>query len=72
MNKSDKLRLGVNIDHVATIRNARGGQHLKPLRAAEIAAAAGDGIAHLREDRHHISDRDIELLSKTLENPAQP
>lgn len=71
MNKSDKLRLGVNIDHVATIRNARGGQHPEPLRAAEIAAAAGaDGItAHLREDRRHISDRDIELLSKTLEIP---
>ena len=56
------LRLGVNIDHVATIRNARGGAHPEPLRAAEAAIAAGaDGItAHLREDRRHISDTDIE------------
>ncbi len=62
--KSPHLRLGVNIDHVATIRNARGGDHPDPLRAAEIAAAAGaDGItAHLREDRRHIGDRDIERL----------
>ncbi len=59
-----RLRLGVNIDHVATIRNARGGDHPDPLRAAEIAAGAGaDGItAHLREDRRHIGDRDIERL----------
>jgi pyridoxine 5-phosphate synthase len=61
-----RLRLGVNIDHVATIRNARGGDHPDPLRAAEIAAAAGaDGItAHLREDRRHIGDRDIERLRR--------
>jgi len=63
------LRLGVNIDHVATIRNARGGMHPDPLRAAEIAVKAGaDGItAHLREDRRHISDRDIDVLSQ--DNP---
>lgn len=56
-----KLRLGVNIDHVATIRNARGGDHPDPVRAAEIVAACGgDGItAHLREDRRHIRDGDI-------------
>ncbi len=59
-----KLRLGVNIDHVATIRNARGGQHPDPARAAVMAAEAGaDGItAHLREDRRHITDADIERL----------
>ncbi len=60
----DRLRLGVNIDHVATIRNARGGLHPDPIRAAEIAQAAGaDGItAHLREDRRHIMDEDIARL----------
>ncbi len=65
------LRLGVNIDHVATIRNARGGDHPDPLRAAAIAAAAGaDGItAHLREDRRHIGDRDIERLRHTISLP---
>lgn len=59
------LRLGVNIDHVATIRNARGGLHPDPLRAAEMAAAAGaDGITvHLREDRRHITDADLDRLS---------
>jgi len=59
-----KLRLGVNIDHVATIRNARGGVHPDPLRAARAAASAGaDGItAHLREDRRHITDGDIDRL----------
>ncbi len=66
-----KLRLGVNIDHVATIRNARGGDHPDPLRAAEIAEAAGaDGItAHLREDRRHIGDRDIERLRASISLP---
>jgi pyridoxine 5-phosphate synthase len=66
-----KLRLGVNIDHVATVRQARGGTHPSPLRAATIAAAAGaDGItAHLREDRRHISDRDIEELRLELRIP---
>ena len=58
------LRLGVNIDHVATIRNARGGRHPDPVRAAKLAIEAGaDGItAHLREDRRHISDDDIARL----------
>lgn len=65
------LRLGVNIDHVATIRNARGGVHPDPLRAAQIAEAAGaDGItAHLREDRRHISDGDITRLAHELSIP---
>ncbi|GAB4140090.1 MAG: pyridoxine 5'-phosphate synthase [Sphingomonadales bacterium] len=64
-------RLGVNIDHVATIRNARGGLHPDPVRAAKIAAAAGaDGItAHLREDRRHISDHDIARLAREIELP---
>ena len=59
------LRLGVNIDHVATIRNARGETYPEPVRAAEAAIAAGaDGVtAHLREDRRHISDADIDELS---------
>jgi pyridoxine 5-phosphate synthase len=65
------LRLGVNIDHVATIRNARGGRHPDPVRAAHLAASAGaDGItAHLREDRRHISDRDIERLANEIQLP---
>ncbi len=65
------LRLGVNIDHVATIRNARGGGHPDPLRAALAAAQAGaDGItAHLREDRRHISDEDIDRLVGELSLP---
>ena len=65
------LRLGVNIDHVATIRNARGGRHPDPVRAARVAAQAGaDGItAHLREDRRHISDHDIERLSREIDLP---
>jgi len=65
------LRLGVNIDHVATIRNARGGRHPDPVRAAHLAAAAGaDGItAHLREDRRHIADRDIERLANEIKLP---
>jgi pyridoxine 5-phosphate synthase len=65
------LRLGVNIDHVATIRNARGGRHPDPVRAAIQAAKAGaDGItAHLREDRRHISDRDIERLVTEIDRP---
>jgi len=65
------LRLGVNIDHVATIRNARGGQHPDPVRAARIAVAAGaDGItAHLREDRRHISDDDIARLRREVDLP---
>lgn len=65
------LRLGVNIDHVATIRNARGGDHPDPVRAAQIAASAGaDGItAHLREDRRHITDRDIDRLMAEIDLP---
>jgi len=65
------LRLGVNIDHVATIRNARGGRHPDPVRAARMAEAAGaDGItAHLREDRRHISDDDIARLVRELTRP---
>ena len=65
------LRLGVNIDHVATIRNARGGRHPDPVRAARMAAAAGaDGItAHLREDRRHISDGDIDRLMAEISLP---
>ncbi len=65
------LRLGVNIDHVATIRNARGGRHPDPLRAALMAVEAGaDGItAHLREDRRHISDADIERLAHGMGRP---
>ncbi len=66
-----KLRLGVNIDHVATVRNARGGAVPDPVRAAVMAEAAGaDGItAHLREDRRHISDADIENLMAALNGP---
>jgi len=66
-----KLRLGVNIDHVATVRNARGGDNPDPVRAAILAQAAGaDGItAHLREDRRHISDDDIARLSGVLNIP---
>ncbi|MSO97334.1 MAG: pyridoxine 5'-phosphate synthase [Rhodospirillaceae bacterium] len=65
------LRLGVNVDHVATVRNARGGMHPDPVRAALMAAEAGaDGItAHLREDRRHISDDDIERLRTQLHVP---
>ncbi len=65
------LRLGVNIDHVATIRNARGGDHPDPVRAALLAADAGaDGVtAHLREDRRHISDDDIARLRASVNLP---
>ncbi len=65
------LRLGVNIDHVATIRNARGGGHPDPVDAAKLAVKAGaDGItAHLREDRRHISDADISRLCNEIDKP---
>ena len=65
------VRLGINIDHVATLRNARGGRHPDPLRAAEIAIAAGaDGItAHLREDRRHIRDDDVARLKARITKP---
>jgi pyridoxine 5-phosphate synthase len=68
---SGRIRLGVNIDHVATIRNARGGIHPDPVRAAALAARAGaDQItAHLREDRRHISDEDIRRLTTEIELP---
>jgi pyridoxine 5-phosphate synthase len=66
-----ELRLGVNIDHVATIRNARGGERPDPVRAAHLAAHAGaDGItAHLREDRRHIRDEDIRRLMEEIHLP---
>ena len=65
------LRLGVNIDHVATLRNARGGIHPKPVTAALMAIRAGaDGItAHLREDRRHIRDDDIKAIREAIEAP---
>jgi len=66
-----RLRLGVNIDHVATIRNARGGEHPDPVRAAEIVAeCGGDGItAHLREDRRHIRDDDLARIQAATDLP---
>lgn len=66
-----RLRLGVNIDHVATIRNARGGEHPDPARAAQIVAqAGGDGITvHLREDRRHIRDEDLERVASATGLP---
>ena len=66
-----RLRLGVNIDHVATIRNTRGGEHPDPVRAAEIVAAVGgDGItAHLREDRRHIRDDDLARIQAATDLP---
>jgi pyridoxine 5-phosphate synthase len=69
-----KLRLGVNIDHVATVRNARGESYPDPVRAAEMALAAGaDGItAHLREDRRHISDADIDALAVITRRRGRP
>jgi pyridoxine 5-phosphate synthase len=71
MPASPPIRLGVNVDHVATVRNARGGRHPDPVRAAEIALAAGaDGItAHLREDRRHIVDDDIARLRARIKKP---
>ena len=69
-----RLRLGVNIDHVATVRNARGEGYPDPVRAAEMALAAGaDGItAHLREDRRHISDGDIDALAAICRRRGRP
>ncbi|MBU1326172.1 MAG: pyridoxine 5'-phosphate synthase [Alphaproteobacteria bacterium] len=71
---SGLVRLGVNIDHVATVRNARGGAHPDPVRAAREALAAGaDGItAHLREDRRHITDADIAALSDLCAEAGRP
>ena len=69
--RPNQLRLGVNIDHVATIRNARGGDHPDPVRAAQIVAACGgDGItAHLREDRRHIRDEDLRRIQDATDLP---
>ena len=71
MSRLPPLRLGVNVDHVATVRNARGGPYPDPVRAAHLAIEAGaDGItAHLREDRRHIRDQDIERLKAELSKP---
>ena len=71
MSQKPYLRLGVNIDHVATIRNARGGMHPDPVKAALLAIEAGaDGItAHLREDRRHIRDEDISRLMNEISKP---
>jgi pyridoxine 5-phosphate synthase len=71
LNPTSRLRLGVNIDHVATIRNARGGDHPDPVRAAQIVAAVGgDGItAHLREDRRHIRDEDLARIQGATNLP---
>ena len=69
--RTGRLRLGINVDHVATVRNARGGALPDPVRAAHLAIAAGaDGItAHLREDRRHIRDTDMERLARELSKP---
>ena len=71
---SGTLRLGINIDHVATIRNARGATYPDPVRAAEMAIAAGAGgiTAHLREDRRHISDADIDALAVIVKRRGRP
>jgi pyridoxine 5-phosphate synthase len=71
MSKTSALRLGVNVDHIATLRNARGGRHPDPVRAALAAIAAGaDGItAHLREDRRHIRDDDMARLKAAISKP---
>ena len=71
MSKPPPLRLGVNVDHVATLRNARGGQRPDPVRAAQVAIEAGaDGItAHLREDRRHIRDEDMARLKAEISKP---
>jgi pyridoxine 5-phosphate synthase len=71
---SERIRLGVNIDHVATIRNARGGVHPDPVRAAQAAIEAGaDGItAHLREDRRHITDDDMDRIAELCRSAGRP
>ena len=71
MTEFQHIRLGVNVDHVATLRNARGGVHPDPVRAAQVAIAAGaDGItAHLREDRRHIRDDDMARLKAEIGKP---
>ena len=69
MTEPDRLLLGINIDHIATLRQARGTRYPDPVQAAALAEEAGaDGITvHLREDRRHIQDRDIHLLAQTLQ-----
>ena len=69
-----RIRLGLNVDHVATVRNARGGAAPDPIRAAELAMTAGvDGItAHLREDRRHILDKDITALKAVCDKAEKP
>jgi pyridoxine 5-phosphate synthase len=69
---TDRLRLGVNIDHVATIRNARGGEHPDPMRAVRVVeTAGGDGITlHLREDRRHIRDTDLDSIMREIRLPV--
>src|SRR5215475_10067876 len=71
MTKAPPLRLGVNVDHVATLRNARGGARPDPVQAALLAIEAGaDGItAHLREDRRHMRDEDMERIKQTISKP---
>src|SRR5690606_17768549 len=71
MVEAKPIRLGVNVDHVATLRNARGGRHPEPVRAAEAAVAAGaDGITvHLREDRRHIRDDDVRRIMAEVDAP---
>src|SRR3974390_700703 len=71
MSKAPPLRLGVNVDHVATLRNARAGLRPDPIRAAQVAIEAGaDGItAHLREDRRHIRDEDMTRLKAEISKP---
>ena len=67
------MKLGVNIDHVATIRNARGGKHPSPIKAAEIAEKSGANsiVVHLREDRRHIKEKDIQYIIKNIKIPLQ-
>ena len=67
------MRLGVNIDHVATIRNARGGIHPSPMKAAEISEKAGADsiVVHLREDRRHIKEEDIRFIMNNIKIPLQ-
>ncbi len=67
----ERLRLGINIDHVATLRNARGGSHPDPLRAARLIRQAGGDLVtvHLREDRRHITDRDVERIKAEIDLP---
>ena len=71
MNIKQRILLGINIDHIATLRQARGGQEPEPIKAALLCEQAGaDGITiHLREDRRHIQERDVELLRQLMRTP---